>query len=44
MIAIYGNLTPQFSGRALLFAARRVCKMKWRTCAAPAPSSHGPLQ
>jgi hypothetical protein len=37
-------LTPQFSGRALRCPARRVCIMKWRTCAALAPTFHGPLQ
>src|SRR6185503_15291179 len=38
------RLTPQFSGRALRGPARRVCTMKWRTCAAPATPYHGPLQ
>jgi hypothetical protein len=38
------RLTPQFSGRALRYPARRVCTMKCRTCAAPTPTYHGPLQ
>jgi len=38
------RLTPQFSGRALPCEARRTCIMKWRTCSAPAPTCHGPLQ
>jgi hypothetical protein len=38
------RITPQFSGRAPSCPARRVCKMKWRTCAAHATPDHGPLQ
>jgi hypothetical protein len=38
------RLTSQFSGRALPCDARRTCIMKWRTCGAPAPACHGPLQ
>jgi hypothetical protein len=38
------RLTSQFSGRALRREARRVCIMKRRTCAALAPTYHGPLQ
>src|SRR6185503_12311750 len=29
------RLTPRFSGRVTTRPARRVCTMKWRTCAAP---------
>jgi len=38
------RLTPQFSGGALTYAARRTCIMKWRTCAAPRYRLHRPLQ
>jgi hypothetical protein len=38
------RLTPQFSGGALPYEARRTCIMKWRMCGAPAPTFHRPLQ
>src|SRR5688572_1290434 len=38
------RLTPQFSGRALPFEARRERIMKWRARAVAAPTYHGPLQ
>jgi hypothetical protein len=38
------RLTPQFSGRALAFAARRERTMKWRARAVAAMPYHGPLQ
>jgi hypothetical protein len=38
------RITPQFSGRALPYDARRERRMKWRARAVAAPTGHGPLQ
>src|SRR5262245_27049069 len=38
------RLTPQFSGRALPYQARRERGMQWRARAVAAPTCHGPLQ
>jgi hypothetical protein len=38
------RLTPQLSGRVTTCPARRVCKVKCRTCGAHVTPHHGPLQ
>src|SRR5262245_6819058 len=38
------RLTPQFSGRAIKFPARRERIVKWRARAVAATPCHGPLQ
>jgi hypothetical protein len=38
------RITPQFSGRALPFEARRACIMKWSTRGVAAMPYDGPLQ
>jgi hypothetical protein len=38
------RITPQFSGRALTYAARRACIMKWSTRGVAEIPFDGPLQ